>query len=81
MSEGFVEKNPFNNKYRLTLKLADLGNQVLNRYDIRDYARPFMEELANRIKEIIHLSILDKKEIVYLDSIGNPILDADQRRL
>ena len=69
-SEGFLEKNPSSGKYRLGLKLIDLGNRVLSRYDLRDHATPFMEELAKRTGEIIHLSILDKNEIVYLDKKG-----------
>jgi IclR family KDG regulon transcriptional repressor len=69
-SEGFLEKNSGNNKYRLGRKLLDLGYQVLDHYDIRDHARPFMEKLARNTNEIVHLSILDKNEIIYLDKIG-----------
>jgi IclR family KDG regulon transcriptional repressor len=70
-SAGFLEKNPFNRKYRLGWKLVDLGNRVVNRYnDVRDCASPFMEDLAQKIKEIVHLSILDKNEIVYLEKKG-----------
>jgi IclR family KDG regulon transcriptional repressor len=70
MSEGFVEKNPVTRKYRLGLKLVDLGNRVLGRFDLRDLAGPFMEDLARKTHEIIHLSVLDKDEIVYLDKRG-----------
>jgi DNA-binding IclR family transcriptional regulator len=70
VSEGFVEKNPVTNKYRLGLKLVDLGNQILGRYDLRGHAGPFMEALARKTNEIIHLSILDRNEIVYLDKKG-----------
>ncbi len=70
LSEGFLEKNPLNSKYRLGMKLVDLGNRVLNRFDIRDHAGPFMEELARKTREIIHLSILDRNEIVYLEKKG-----------
>ena len=69
-SEGFLEKNPDNGRYRLGFKLLDLGNLVLGRYDLRNYAAPFMEELARRTREVIHLSILDKNQIVYLDKKG-----------
>ncbi len=69
-SDGFVEKNPLNNKYRLGLKLLDLANRVSNRYDLREHAGPFMESLAEKIGEIIHLSILDGNEIVYLEKKG-----------
>ena len=69
-SEGFVEKNPVSNKYRLGLKVLDLANRVMGRYDLRDLAGPYMEELARNLGEIIHLSILDKNEIVYLEKKG-----------
>ncbi len=67
---GYLEKNPLTGKYRLGFKLVDLGNQVLGHYDLRDHATPFMVELAKRTNEIIHLSILDKGEIIYLDKKG-----------
>ncbi|NIQ39244.1 MAG: helix-turn-helix domain-containing protein [Proteobacteria bacterium] len=70
VSTGFVEKNPQTNKYRLGLKLVELGNRILDHYDLRDHAGPFMEALAKKTKEIIHLSILDRNEIVYLDKRG-----------
>jgi DNA-binding IclR family transcriptional regulator len=42
----------------------------MGRYDVRDLARPFMEKLARRTGEVIHLSILDGNEIVYLEKKG-----------
>ncbi len=67
---GFLEKNPLTGKYRLGFKLVDLGSRVLGHYDLRDHASPFMVDLAKRTKEIIHLSVLDKTDIVYLDKKG-----------
>jgi len=67
---GFLEKNPLTGKYRLGFKLVDLGNRVLGHYDLRDHAAPFMVDLAKKTNEIIHLSILDKGEIIYLDKKG-----------
>lgn len=69
-SEGFVEKNPLNNRYRLGFKLLDLANLVLGRYELRELAAPYMEELAEVTREIVHLSILDRREIVYLEKKG-----------
>lgn len=69
-SEGFLEKDGASGKYRLGLKLAELGNRVLRRYDLRDRAAPFLDDLAGQTGEIIHLSVLDKNEIVYLDKRG-----------
>jgi len=67
---GFLEKNLLTGKYRLGFKLAALGSRVLGHYDLRDHASPFMIDLAKKTKEIIHLSILDQTDIVYLDKRG-----------
>ena len=69
-SEGFVEKNPLNSKYRLGLKLLELANQVLGRYELRDLAASHMEALAQETGEIVHLAVLDKADIVYLEKRG-----------
>jgi DNA-binding IclR family transcriptional regulator len=69
-SEGFVEKNPLSNKYRLGLRLVDLASRVLGRYGLRDHAGPYMEGLAKELGEIVHLSVLDSNEIVYLEKKG-----------
>jgi DNA-binding IclR family transcriptional regulator len=70
MAEGFVEKNPLTNKYHLGMKLIELGHRALSRFDLKDYASPYLETLAKKTNEIIHLSILDKNEIVYIDKKG-----------
>ena len=57
-------------RYSLSLKILELANRVLGRYDLRTTAGPFMEELAVKTGEIIHLSILDGGEIVYLEKKG-----------
>jgi DNA-binding IclR family transcriptional regulator len=69
-SEGFVEKNPQNHKYRLGRKIMDLADHSLHRYDLREQASPFMQKLSEKIGEIIHLSVLDGNEIVYVDKKG-----------
>ncbi len=70
MAEGFVEKSPLTNKYRLGMKLIELGHRALSRFDLKEYASPYLEALAKKSNEIIHLSILDQNEIVYIDKKG-----------
>ncbi len=67
---GFVEKNRVTNKYRLGLIFLELADHVLSRYDFRDRVKPYLEELAEKTGEIIHLAILDGKDIIYLDKNG-----------
>jgi DNA-binding IclR family transcriptional regulator len=67
---GFLCWNAERERYSLSLKILELAGRVLADYDLREVAAPTMEELAARTGEIIHLSILDGEEIVYLEKKG-----------
>jgi IclR family transcriptional regulator, KDG regulon repressor len=66
----FLEKDEVTNKYHLGLIFLDFAGHVLGRFNFRDQAKPFLEKLAEQTREIIHLSILEGSEIVYLDKEG-----------
>jgi DNA-binding IclR family transcriptional regulator len=55
--------------YRPTLRLWEIGVQILNRMDVRRLARPVLEAIASQTDETVHLTILDGGEIVYIDKI------------
>jgi len=55
--------------YRPTLRLWEIGVQILNRMDVRRLARPVLEAIASQTDETVHLAILDGCEIVYIDKI------------
>lgn len=63
---GLVRQMP-NGKYALTLKLFEMGSQVINRLGVRKLAAPFMEELFYSCNETVNLAVLDKGEIIYLE--------------
>ena len=67
---GYVEKNE-NNRYRLTFKVLELGMMTLTRFEIRQEARPFMQELATEFKETINLGFWNGKGIFHLDKIDS----------
>lgn len=67
---GFLEKDPYTNRYRLGLLILELSSSVVGNEDVRELARPVMEELSRRTGEIIHLSVLDGFDIVYLEKVG-----------
>ena len=69
-ASGIIEKDQENGTYRLGLLVLELAGNVLDRYDFREQARPFLIKLADETGEIIHLSILDGGEIIYLDKRG-----------
>jgi DNA-binding IclR family transcriptional regulator len=69
-TRGFVEKVPSGRGYRLGWKLVELAGRLLARRGLRELAAPLMEELAEDSGEIVHLSVLDGGEILYLDKRG-----------
>ncbi|MEW6665964.1 MAG: IclR family transcriptional regulator [Thermodesulfobacteriota bacterium] len=69
-AEGFVEKNPGGRGFRLGLKIVDLANRALGGLDLRSHASPYMEALAERVQEMVHLSVLDQNQIVYVEKKG-----------
>lgn len=53
--------------YRLGLRWLEYGNLVRERLQVRDVARPFIEQLHEQIGEPVNLAIRDGDEIIYLD--------------
>jgi DNA-binding IclR family transcriptional regulator len=66
---GYIDQDPKNNKYRLGMKLLEVGNAVLKISDIRTVARPYLEELVERCNETANLAILDDCDVVYIDQV------------
>lgn len=66
---GYIKKNPENGKYRLTLKVLQLGHVVSSNISFRKTVQPHMQELADVTGETIFLAIPgEDAEVVYLDS-------------
>lgn len=68
VSAGFVSAHP-EGTYECTLKLFELASMVLSRIDVRRVAEPFMRSLSEQTQETIHLSVLDRAEVIYLHKI------------
>jgi DNA-binding IclR family transcriptional regulator len=64
-----VERNLNTGKYRLGLKLFELGTKAVARLDLRERARPYLEKVVSETHETVHLCILDDTEVVYMDKI------------
>ena len=64
-----IEKNSNTGKYRLGLKLFELGTKAIGQLDLRERARPFLERAVLDTGETGHLCVYDDGEVVYLDKI------------
>ena len=68
---GFIAQDADSGTYRCTLRLFEWGCRVADQLDLRRLARPHLIALAELTQETIHLSQLDRAEIVYLDKIDS----------
>ena len=66
VSEGMLEQNRENEKYRLGIALFGLGALVRQRMNVSTEARPFLFELREATNETVHLAILERTEIMYV---------------
>jgi IclR family KDG regulon transcriptional repressor len=64
-----IERNSVSGRYRLGLKLFELGSRAISQLDLRERARPVLDQLVLETGETVHLGILDDTEILYLDKV------------
>ena len=64
-----VEREPRSGRYRLGLRLFELGAIAISRFNIRDYARPHLERVLFETEETVHLCVLDAGEVLYVDKV------------
>ncbi len=66
VSEGMLEQNRDNEKYRLGIALFGLGALVRQRMNVSTEARQIMFDLREATGETVHLAILDRAQIMYV---------------
>lgn len=68
---GYVRQHADNEQYSLSLRLFELGSQVVTRMDIWDEAHAVMNHLGEETGETIHLATLDDDQLVYLRKVDS----------
>lgn len=66
VSEGMLEQNRENDKYRLGLALFGLGALVRQRMNVSTEARPHIFALREATNETVHLAVPDRGQIIYV---------------
>ncbi len=66
---GFVQQEPGSRAYVAGPALIEVGLAVVATLNVRDQARPFMQELAHDLDETVHLAVLDGNQVRYVDAI------------
>ncbi len=66
---GYVDQDEETEKYFLGLKPLELSSIIKERLDIKDIIHPYLEELADKTNETVHLAVREGDEIVYIDKV------------
>src|SRR5690349_24819833 len=56
---GYLTRDETTRRYKLTLKLWELGLSVVSKMDLRVQASPWLKGLSETTRETVHLSVLD----------------------
>jgi IclR family transcriptional regulator, pca regulon regulatory protein len=65
---GYLEQGA-SRKYRLGLRVTDLGMSALNSTGLREHAHPYLEELRQRTSYTVSLAVLEGTDILYVDRV------------
>jgi IclR family transcriptional regulator, KDG regulon repressor len=66
---GLVERTPRTGRYRLGLRIFELGGLVMQQMNLWDEALPFLEGLVHDTGETGHLAVLDGGEAIYIERV------------
>ncbi|MDX6750393.1 IclR family transcriptional regulator [Geminicoccaceae bacterium 1502E] len=69
---GYIRQDPRSREFAPSLKLWEMGATVIGRLDLRQRAADILRGLAQETGEAVHLSVLDKTEVIYIDKIDSP---------
>ena len=68
---SYVDQSLVSGCYRLGVRLFELGNIVARSWDIRTLALPAMQNLNNKLGEMVQLATEDKGEVLYLEKLDS----------
>jgi IclR family transcriptional regulator, pca regulon regulatory protein len=64
---GYVDRVADSRKFRLALKVLDLGFNAIARSDLRARARPILRGLVGEINEAASIGVLDGADVFYIE--------------
>ena len=66
-----IEQAESDGRYRLGLRLFELGSKISSSWDITAIARPHMQHIAIQTGQSVYLTILDRNEVLLIDYADN----------
>lgn len=65
----YVAQDPVTRRYRLTGKILRLAQGLTESLDLRNVARPHLEALRARLRETVHLAVMEGLTVVYIGKL------------
>ena len=69
LSGGFLDRTADGERFRLGLRLVELGLGAMRGLDFRRTAFPYMQQLVERFQEICTLAIFDRGQMLYVEVV------------
>jgi DNA-binding IclR family transcriptional regulator len=66
---GAIGRDPLTKRYTLGFTLFELGRAAFSRIDLKDMARPIMEDLMEKAQESVFLGIKNGEHVTILDIV------------
>jgi len=66
---GYLSRIAESKRFRLTLKVVDLGLHAIGRADLREIARPILRSIVGEVNEAASLGVLDGADILYVERV------------
>ena len=69
LNGGFLERTPDGERFRLGIRVVELGLGALRGLDLRRVAFPYMEQLVERFNETCDLGVFDRGRVLYIEVV------------
>lgn len=70
-ARDLAERNPDTGRYRLGMRLFELGQMASDRFPLRRAALPLLEELRQASGHTVHLGMADGADVVFVERLQN----------
>lgn len=69
---GLVTQDPVSRRYRLGLKLWELGSMATSQVDWVHRVKPYLQQLTDETGETSHLAVLSDGQVLYVEKVESP---------
>lgn len=65
----YIRKDETSGRYKIGLKVVEIGSVMLNQIELKTEALPHLRELTQNMGRVCHMGILSQGEVVYIEKL------------